>query len=327
MGYVPAYLGYYPYYGTVVYGTGYHYHPWRGHRYCARPWTWGFHARYNPWLGRWSFGYTYWSRYMRAGYRWRRGPHFGDHPHRPRWFGSGGYHRPQVGADLSMLRTRRARRVPLGDAPMNLYRRPSNAHRIDRGASRLPLQPIAKPARKVVRPNNVFAGQDGKVYQRDARGSWKVNDGHVWKPTQIPRKPPATKEPTPPVGSGKAVGSSSPKAVPLPSQPSATPKPGKARTEPVPAPVVVQPAPPAKPSPAKAQPTVVPVPARPAPVIRAEPGNLEREFRARQRSETPSRSSTTQPAAKPKAEPKSKEEPKAKPAPKEKEKSKTKGKS
>jgi hypothetical protein len=46
--YTPAYLGSYPYYGTVVFGTGWAYRPWWGAYYYPRPWSWGFHARYAP---------------------------------------------------------------------------------------------------------------------------------------------------------------------------------------------------------------------------------------------------------------------------------------
>src|SRR5439155_1972813 len=94
-GYLPGYIGCYPYYGTVVYGTGYRYRPWRGRRhYYPRPFTWGFQPRYNPWLGRWSFGYTYWSGFLRTGSRWNRGL-LAQHPvSPPRWFGPGGYRRP-----------------------------------------------------------------------------------------------------------------------------------------------------------------------------------------------------------------------------------------
>jgi len=52
VGYVPGYLGCYPYYGTVVYGTGYHYPAWRHRHYYSRPCTWGYYPRYNPWLSR-----------------------------------------------------------------------------------------------------------------------------------------------------------------------------------------------------------------------------------------------------------------------------------
>ena len=56
MGYTPGYLGTYVYGPTIVYGTGYHYRPWRGRHYYARPLTWGFNMRYNPWSG-WNIGF------------------------------------------------------------------------------------------------------------------------------------------------------------------------------------------------------------------------------------------------------------------------------
>lgn len=55
MGYTPGYLNAYVYGPTVVYGTGYYYRPWHGRYYYARPYTWGFATRYNPWFG-WGFG-------------------------------------------------------------------------------------------------------------------------------------------------------------------------------------------------------------------------------------------------------------------------------
>lgn len=61
-GYTPGYLGSYVQGGTVIYGTGYYYNPWRGSFWYPRPYTWGFNMYYNPWYG-WSFG-TSW------GYDW-----------------------------------------------------------------------------------------------------------------------------------------------------------------------------------------------------------------------------------------------------------------
>ncbi|MCX6120133.1 MAG: hypothetical protein NTX44_00735 [Ignavibacteriales bacterium] len=55
VGYTAGYTGCYVYGRTVVYGTGYNYHPWYKQRYYARPWTWGFNVHYDPWTG-WSFG-------------------------------------------------------------------------------------------------------------------------------------------------------------------------------------------------------------------------------------------------------------------------------
>jgi len=55
VGYTAGYTGCYVYGGTVVYGTGYNYHPWYRHNYYARPSTWGFGVHYDPWSG-WSLG-------------------------------------------------------------------------------------------------------------------------------------------------------------------------------------------------------------------------------------------------------------------------------
>jgi hypothetical protein len=58
MGYTPGYLNSYIFGHTLVYGTGFYYHPWRGHFYFPRPWSWGFGMCYNPWFG-WGFGLNY----------------------------------------------------------------------------------------------------------------------------------------------------------------------------------------------------------------------------------------------------------------------------
>ncbi|HKQ97975.1 MAG TPA: hypothetical protein VJV75_08875, partial [Candidatus Polarisedimenticolia bacterium] len=56
VGYLPGYTWCYPYYGTVVYGTGWYYPAYVSpYYYYPHPWTWGFHARYSPWYG-WSYG-------------------------------------------------------------------------------------------------------------------------------------------------------------------------------------------------------------------------------------------------------------------------------
>ena len=61
-GYTPGYLGSYVQYGTVIYGTGYYYNPWRSSYWYPRPYTWGFNMNYNPWYG-WGFGASW-------GYNW-----------------------------------------------------------------------------------------------------------------------------------------------------------------------------------------------------------------------------------------------------------------
>ena len=84
--YTPAYLGSYPYYGTVVFGTGWYYRPWWGAAYYPRPWTWGFHARYAAWAG-WGWGFGWGPAW--GGFRYGFGFGWGA-----RWCGPGGFYRP-----------------------------------------------------------------------------------------------------------------------------------------------------------------------------------------------------------------------------------------
>jgi hypothetical protein len=246
VGYLPGYVGCYPYYGTVVYGTGYRYKPWRRRHYYPWPCTWGYHARYNPWQARWGFGFTYWSGFLRVGFRWGWEP---NAPHRhptPRWLGPGGFRRPPLAPDGTMMRTRRpSPRRPDG-TPNNLYQRPRNVVRSDPAASRMPLRPIAAP-RTVPKPNNVYAGKDGKVYQRDGRGNWQVNENRQWKPTPAPvAAPPSEPKPAAP---------SSPPSQPMPVTPNREGSSGVKRP--------------------------------PPPVLSPVPGNLERESRGRERAHEP----------------------------------------
>ncbi len=82
-GYTPGYLGCYVYGPTVVWGTGWYYHPWYRHNYYPRPYTWGFGMAYNPWTG-WSIGYQ-------SGYS--LGWHYYDHnSYSHGWFGPRVYH-------------------------------------------------------------------------------------------------------------------------------------------------------------------------------------------------------------------------------------------
>lgn len=55
VGYTPGYYSSYVYRGTVVYGTGFRYRPWRGALYHPFPVTFGFGAHYNPYTGLWGY--------------------------------------------------------------------------------------------------------------------------------------------------------------------------------------------------------------------------------------------------------------------------------
>lgn len=82
MGYTPGYLNTYIYGPTIVYGTGYYYHPWYGHYYYPRPYTWGFYMRYNPWVG-WGLGFDCGFGWFNSG--WYDNYYYGYH-------GWGGYY-------------------------------------------------------------------------------------------------------------------------------------------------------------------------------------------------------------------------------------------
>ena len=84
VGYTSGYTGCYIYNHTVVYGTGYRYHPWYRHNYYPRPWTWGFGVHYEPWTG-WSMGYStgWWKPRGWFAYNWK--------VVHPGWWGPVGY--------------------------------------------------------------------------------------------------------------------------------------------------------------------------------------------------------------------------------------------
>lgn len=275
VGYLPGYLGCYPYRGTVVYGTGYRYRSWRsGHHFYPRRFTWGFYARYNPWLSRWSFGVSYGSGFLRVGTRWHPGRPVALRRGRTVWFGPGGYRRPLVARDLTLLRSFRARRARPRmpeQLPANLYNRSENIARVDRSIRRIPVRSIARPVpRPAPAPNDVFAGKDGSVYRRDPKGNWAVREGTRWTLTKLPAPSPRT---TPSPGGGLGTGPVT-KGTPPPSA-----KPGSAR------PSTERPA----------RPSQRPTP----PPSRSSPGDLEREYRARQRAESQGSRSAPPPSARP----------------------------
>ncbi len=282
MGYLPGYVGCYPYYGTVVYGTGYRYVPWRGRQhYYARPATWGFYARYNPWLGRWSFGFSYGTGFLRVGTRWMWPHESARHHGAAAWFGPGGYRRPLLAADLTPVRARRAgmTRATLGGSPpANLYNRTENVTRVDRAAFRVPPRRVARLAPKPApSPNNVLAGKDGKVYQRDALGNWRVNDGRAWRPALVPARPFVA----PPATGRRAPGTATEEVARPAERPPSQPAPGSWPSE---RPVRPRAVPPASPAP---------------PAMGPSPGDLEREYRARERASEKTAPDAVAPAERP----------------------------
>jgi hypothetical protein len=142
---------------------------------------------------------------------------------------------------------------------MNVYNRSENIARVNAAAGKIFGRRIAPPVvRPAHVPNDVFAGKDGKVYQRDPKGTWKVNEGRGWQPARVPAKAPVpvTQESRGPSGAPETKPSRPPGR---PQQPAGQPR---ERREPQHNTPVTRPAP---------------------PTIRSTPGDLESEYRARQR--------------------------------------------
>jgi hypothetical protein len=191
-GYLPGYTGCYVYGPTVVYGTGYRYHGWYGHEYFARPYTWGFGARYDLSVGAWGIG---------AHDRWNRS-----------WFVSSGVTRgwwgPRGLIDYHSFPHGNVRIVNNGYINrLNVYNRTDNIRRnvvLNRNTYyhneparneggrnepfRQPGPAIHAPARL---ENNVYAGHDGQVYRRTNEG-WEQHTAGGWsRSNTIPEARPA----------------------------------------------------------------------------------------------------------------------------------------
>ena len=77
VGYTPAYYGVYPMGPTVVYGTGWHYHPWYGPHYYPGPPTYGFHVHFSVGVG-WGWGGGYYRPPMYRYPSYRRPAHYNN---------------------------------------------------------------------------------------------------------------------------------------------------------------------------------------------------------------------------------------------------------
>lgn len=165
VGYYPGYTYSYVYGGVVVYGTGYHYHPWYGHYYYPRPVTWGFGVHYNPWTG-WGFsvGFSYgWVGWRIHPYRGWWGPRGYHHGYR-----HGYHHGYRRGAYAGY---RAGYRAGQRNPNRNIYRNPrtgvktSNRQRNKQAVSNRKARPSTKP-------NNIYTDRKGNVYQRSKDGKW-----------------------------------------------------------------------------------------------------------------------------------------------------------
>jgi hypothetical protein len=173
----------YPYYGTVVYGTGYSYPPYIGRGvYYPRPMTYGFNVFYNPWVG-FGFGYGYGTPFYYSGMHF--GPYYG-----PGWWGPPGYRPYPPPYPGGWYRPPPGHRPPYpgyghrppaqvaGGWSTNIYARPENR---TRNADKAPATANPPAPRPTNRPNNVYADRKGNVYRQNEGGSWDRNTAQGWK--------------------------------------------------------------------------------------------------------------------------------------------------
>lgn len=220
VGYTPGYTGCYVYHGTVIYGTGYYYHPWYHHYYYPRPATWGCSIRYSSYYG-WCFGPSFYYGPVTIHFRYSWG-----HSHYRGWWGPPRYrppyyrpphHRPPhhrpPGSKPPGSRPPGGKppgdrppgsRPPGGERPTTL---PSDNNLYDKRpdkAARDTIRPStregkdARPAMQpATRPNNIFTDKDGRVYRRTEKG-WEQRQGNKWtRPEGSRPSRPTTRPATP----------------------------------------------------------------------------------------------------------------------------------
>jgi hypothetical protein len=188
VGYLPGYVGMYPYYGTVVYGTGYQYPPYVSpYAYYPRPVTYGMSVHYNPYTG-WSMGVGVSVGFMTIGVAFAGGYH-GHYPPGG-FYGPGGYRPPggSVGRPGAGPGAPGAR--PSTRPSNSIYNRPQNATRQAPADMRARNSASGRPstgagnrpsARPSTRPNNVYASPGGDVMRRNSNGSWQQRGNSGWQ--------------------------------------------------------------------------------------------------------------------------------------------------
>lgn len=209
IGYTPGYLGSYVQAGTVIYGTGYYYDPWRSAYWYPRPYTWGFNMHYNPWYG-WGFGATWgynwfypaWFHYNPYSWGW-----WGPYSYCPpiaTWYGHGHYwhghywpDRGRTGYYGHRPAMAQAGRTGSGMRPMDLYRnRPApgitpsvgNARPTGRTIGAAQRQKAEQPVQGRTRQplnGDYFTDRQGNIYRTERGATEKLQDGK-WNPVAAP---------------------------------------------------------------------------------------------------------------------------------------------
>ena len=185
VGYTPGYTNTYVYEETIVYGTGYYWPGWYGYYYYPRYWTWGFHVRWNPWVG-WGYGFSYgWGPYafgvgVGVGLWFRGG-----------WWGPGRYAGYRRGFRHGYRHGFRAgyRAGQRRPHTQNVYNSNRNRARTaaGTGATRANVRSGTAGNRAVAgggsgRANNVYSDRNGNVYRQTDQG-WQKRSGDSWRST------------------------------------------------------------------------------------------------------------------------------------------------
>jgi hypothetical protein len=189
VGYTPGYTGSYEDEGTSVYGTGYDYQPWCGSYYSGWGWSWGYGYTYYPWYGWWTWR-PWWGggNGLRAALvdniydRWQNGyvtPHdrlAGVADRAAQWRGYSGY--PGLYGRFSGSTRPAAMRPPADTIALNPYSRPQSRTRsgeVPRGAQLLTAVQQSPGGGR-----DLYASQDGNVYQRRSDGWYRSQGGGKW---------------------------------------------------------------------------------------------------------------------------------------------------
>ena len=194
VGYTPGYLGWYPYNGTVVYGTGYPYPAWYGNYYYPMPVTFGFGVHYNSYTDSWAFGFRWSNGFNTIAYGWN------NMWHNYGWWGPGHYiyHPVYVNGDININRNitindstfNRNWNVPnqihVGNKTFNINQEAVKNNLYHRGDNINQVAPQKLPSTagrtKLAKntPNNVLLDKDGNVY-RNQHNQWQRSSGHTWQ--------------------------------------------------------------------------------------------------------------------------------------------------
>lgn len=190
VGYTAGYLGWYPYYGTVVYGTGFVYPAWYSpYYYYPHPVTFGFAVHYNSYTDSWAFGFRWSNGFVTTGFVWNNWWHSPGwyHPGPNPWYYPGPHHincLPGMLCSGGGQKMVNINQINIGNNNIhvdqnnvrNIYNNNVNSNRVALTSSaQKNLLNVAKD-----RENNLITDKDGNVYRRN-KDQWEKSDGQKWE--------------------------------------------------------------------------------------------------------------------------------------------------